>query len=338
MSLDVTIAMTLRETISPTIGSLESALKYSPEDVEIVIVASGVSTDLMQQLENLAANRNVRIIRQDSYLTPNQARNLVAREINSRYIAFVDNDIVFSENWLEALVTCAEEEDAAIVGPLIYERFPPFRYIHLAGGVAEIHAQPDGGRHYFEKHNYQHFDTNGTVPELERSETSLVEFHTMLVETAFFRKAGGLDEGLLSYSEHWDFCMQALEQGEKIFFEPASRVTYLPPLEPTEEDLRFFDLRWSYEWYEASLDRLIKKYDLTPEAGSLRFTDGFMKTHRLHKYGHTRKKLTKVFGRKLSNIIMNRVVSLWDKLKKSPTFHDDYKLWKSHTEGLNEGH
>lgn len=335
MSLDVTIAMTLRETISPIIGSLESAFEHTPQEVKIIIVASGLSRETRGELENLTANRNVKILSHDAYLTPNQARNLAAREVDTRYIAFVDNDIIFSENWLEAMVTCAEEENAAIVGPLIYERFPPFRYIHLAGGVAEIHVQEDGSRHYFEKHNYQHFDTNGTEPELERCETSLVEFHTMLVEKAFFDKAGGLDEALLSYSEHWDFCMQAQEMGEKIYFEPASRITYVPPLEPTEEDLRFFDLRWSHEWYEASLDRLIKKYDLTPEEGSLRYTKGFMKTHRLHKYGHFRKKLSKLFGRKISNAIMSRIVSRWDKFRKAPNFQHDYAHWQSYTQELN---
>jgi GT2 family glycosyltransferase len=79
----------------------------------------------------------------------------------------------------------------------------------------------------FNKFRFSRRQRRSDRPEqLSRGETGLAEFHCMLVRTDLFAKLGRLDEAFLNTKEHVDFSMAARQSGERIFFEPASVVTY----------------------------------------------------------------------------------------------------------------
>lgn len=59
-----------------------------------------------------AQAKNFKIIRTDYYLSPNHARNIGLSDVDTKYLVFVDNDVIFFPGWLQALVTCAEETNA----------------------------------------------------------------------------------------------------------------------------------------------------------------------------------------------------------------------------------
>jgi GT2 family glycosyltransferase len=336
MGLDVTVVMTIRETFSTTITSLNSILENTSEDVRIIVVSSAFPGDVLSQIEELAKDNPIDIVRVDNYQTPTQARNEALTHVTTRYVAFVDNDVMVKPNWLSALVTCADEEDAAMVVPLIYERYPLWKYIHIAGGESAILETENGERVCHQLPYYMHHDNEADPKTFERCESTLVEFHTVLVEMKFLTDVGGMDAEIRCMFEEWDICIQAMRLNRKIFFEPKSEIAYLAPRNPNSDDLRYFDLRWSDKWVNESVQRMIEKYDLTPNTGNLKAGRTFVKDHRLHKHFKIRNQLRGVLGHKVSDVFMNRVVAYWDKVTNDALVRDDYEEWKSYTENANQ--
>jgi GT2 family glycosyltransferase len=225
-----------------------------------------------QYLEPASREKGFKLIRRENYLFPNEARNLILDYIKTEYVVFVDNDALVSRGWLDALVRCADETDARVVGPLYFENEPERTQVHMAGGTCRIVELPAGGRSFFERHDEEHVKLLSVQSKLGRHETELVEFHTMLVSMQAFAKLGPLDPNL-SLSEHSDFCLQVRAAGKSIFIEPAAAVTYLTPTENNRLDKKYFDFRWSEKSTERTIARLKQKYRLSerdPEMDRLR--------------------------------------------------------------------
>lgn len=332
MDLDVTVAITVRETFSTTIRSMKSFLEFVPTDVKVVFVSPAVPKKILDEVEVILKKYDSEIVYKDTFLTPNQIRNLALEHVKTKYVAFIDNDVLVKDDWLTPLIKCAEEENASIVTPLIFERFPVWKFIHAAGGEGEIQTGPNGERICHQLPYHLHHDLEVEPLEFKREKTGLVEFHTVLIETEFLKSSNGLDAEIRCMFEEWDMCMQAAAQGKKIYIEPESKVAYLPPFKPTEDDLRFFNLRWSERWLEESIERLTEKHNLTPDTGNLRVARGFVKTHRLHKYGKLRKQISDLFGRKLASVFLNRIVAYWDRYRNNSVAQEDYAVWKKYTD------
>lgn len=331
MNMDVTIGISIRETFSRTIPSLKSVLAATPDDVPIIFVSSGLPDAILSEIQSLAKNRPIKVIHEDCYLSPNQARNLIIQEAKTKYIAFIDNDVEMAENWLESLVRCAEEEEADIVSPLVFERFPLWKFIHIAGGEAQIQEPGNGVRVCHELHHFSKQDIDALPETLERGPTELFEFHTVLISREFLLDIGMLDEDLLSVSEHWDVSILAQARGARVFFEPTSKVTYLPPFKPTEDDLRLFNLRWCDAWVNGSIHRLEEKHALTPDQGNLKAVKKFVKAHRLHKYVKTRRLIAKILGAKAASVFINRVIIRIDPFLVNRAIRDDLAKWQDYT-------
>ena len=196
---------------------------------------------------------------------PNQARNLGLRRVKTPFLVFVDNDIIVSPGWLEALLDCARETDAAVVGPLMCQDEPVHEVVHFAGGESHIWTDKLGRRRIREKMMAQGKRVTDVLPTLKRTPTELAEFHCVLIRRSITDQLGLLDEGMLNTKEHLDFCMSVIETGETVYFEPASIVTYVPgpPLE--RSDLTFYMLRWSDEWTLKSLHHFRDKWNVVED-------------------------------------------------------------------------
>jgi hypothetical protein len=60
--------------------------------------------------------------------------------------------------------------------------------------------------------------------------------------------------------------MMLREAGYEIWFEPASRITYLPPVKMTFADASYFALRWCDAWDMASFRHFQSKWRLADDA------------------------------------------------------------------------
>ncbi|MEL7316699.1 MAG: glycosyltransferase [Cyanobacteria bacterium J06559_3] len=262
----VTVVVSPRERFSYAQTSLESIYGHTQIPFELVYVDGNSPPSVQAYLKSKADEKGFDLIRIDHFLTPNQARNIGAARVNTPYMAFVDNDVVVSPGWLEALVQCAEATGAAIVGPLTCQDEPVHETVHFANGVARIIVDVRGRRRLREKMSRQGQRVAEVMHKLERIPAELVEFHCMLVDTAAFKALGPLDEAFLNTKEHVDLCLNVAAAGYPIYFEPTSVITYVPGISWQWADLHYYMLRWSDAWEMASLVHLQQKWNLPEDA------------------------------------------------------------------------
>ena len=269
-----TVIVTQRERYGMTEESLESLYAHTPPEARVVVVDAGSPPRVRDLLRAESERRGFALIREERLLTPNQARNVGLAAADTEYVAFVDNDVLYTDGWLDALVRCAEETGAAVVAPLTCQGLPAHTEIHHAGGTytaggaamdAFVADPPEGGRAFDEVMIAHGEKVAAWEGRLERGVTGMCEFHCVLARRAVFDAIGPLDEGLLSSKEHIDFSMEVRRAGGEVWFEPASVVTYVFPCRArplNREDWPFFALRWSDAYGRRSLEHFIRKWDL----------------------------------------------------------------------------
>ncbi|MDB9527129.1 glycosyltransferase [Oscillatoria sp. CS-180] len=262
----VTLVVVPRERFSCAPASLESIYEHTKIPFNLVYVDGNSPPEIQRYIAAQADKKQFHLIRTDYYLYPNQARNIGAAEVQTSYLAFVDNDVIVTPGWLDSLVQCAEETGAAVVGPLMCQHEPLHSEIHFAGGESHIWVDKTGRRRLREKMYSQGKATDVIQPKVQRTETELAEFHCVLVRRSILEQIGGLDEAMLNTKEHLDFCMMVRSLKETVYLEPDSLVTYVPGPPANWGDLHYYMLRWSDEWTLASLHRLRDKWNLSEDA------------------------------------------------------------------------
>src|SRR5262245_36266673 len=166
-----TVAFVPREQFVTTQRSLETLYERTTEPFELVCVDGGSPPPVAEYLERAAREKQFTLVRADRFITPNQARNMALEHVGTPYVAFVDNDVLVSKGWLSALVDCAEETSAWVVGPLYFEFEPENERIHMFGGDCRVDDFPGLGRTYVEKHHLAHTPMSKVRQRLTRRET-----------------------------------------------------------------------------------------------------------------------------------------------------------------------
>jgi hypothetical protein len=273
-----TIAFVFRERLSSTLPCLQHLLCTTSGPYKLICIDGGAPESISASLRQLASRHGFTLIRSEDYLSPNESRNLALMHVQTRYVAFVDNDVKVSQDWLDPLVRCAEETGAWLVAPLYMQSLRGELRVHMFGGTVRVRDE-EGRPAYFEKHNLVHEFLNGER-QLVRQATDFIEFHTLLMNMDAYRSLGPLDEKLFSCSEHADLCLAVKNAGKQIYLEPSSVITYQIPDRLDAIDREYFALRWSETWTQASLERLAEKYAIPLEDGGLRTIGNWVRRHR----------------------------------------------------------
>jgi len=266
IAAQATIVVTPRERFGVAEESLLSVVEDTRLPYELVYIDAGSPIAIGNRLRAICDANGFRYVRLDDYISPNAARNMGQRLVETPYTVFLDNDVVVSRGWLDALVACAQETGAEVVAPLTCQRLPLHAEIHQAGGEfssdhREFFATPAELRRITDIHVKQ--GQKVAEAQLVRGETQCCEFHCTLVRSDVFERFGELDENLLATKEHIDFCMTVWAGGGRVLFEPAAVVTYLFPSADrplNRVDWAYFALRWSPSWQRASLEHFQKKW------------------------------------------------------------------------------
>ncbi|MGH7587702.1 MAG: glycosyltransferase family 2 protein [Gemmatimonadota bacterium] len=257
----LTVIVVARERFSAARRSLNSLLESSAEPFDLIYVDSGSPRRFRARLQRDAAAGRLELIGAGPGLASNQARNLGLMRAQTPYVVFLDNDVVIGRGTLEALVRCADETKAWLVGPLYLQGSPAEARIHMAGGESRI-VEEDGKRRLHEIDRLGGRRLSELDAPLERSSTELLEFHCLLARREVFDTIGLLDEELLSIREQDDLCLGVRAAGGSIYLEPSVWVSYLPPPPILPSDRRHYKLRWSRAWIERSLRHFHQKWEL----------------------------------------------------------------------------
>jgi glycosyltransferase involved in cell wall biosynthesis len=267
----VTLIITQRERFCFTQMSLESILADNSYPFDLIYVDGGSPNPIREYLQEKANQHDfMTVIRRDHYLKTNEARNLaLPLTQDSDYIAFLDNDVIVERGWLKTLVNCAEEEQAALVAPLIFEGNPKLlekdKPVHIAGGMLQ-YKQKESGKATLNIYHKMHHVKLGNQ-QLERKLVDCIEFHTNLVRRSLLNQVI-LEPDCDSLNSHVDLSLQTKVLGGKTVLEPQARITFINPLLVSgfdQDDIRLHFFRWSEKNLKASLDKMQEKWNLDPK-------------------------------------------------------------------------
>lgn len=314
-----TIAVVPRERFSLTKRSLESLLAQRDPATELIYVDGGSPPLVRQYLEQQAVRNDFTLISTERFVAPNVARNLALERARTRYVAFVDNDVLFAPAWLERLVDCAESTGAWIVGPLVCQGEGRSRRVRSAGGKATIATIADR-RALRQQLAHRGQPLGGIAPALVREPVGQVELRATLIRTDALTRLGAFDEQLPS-AEHLDLCLAAHRHGGAIYLEPGAVVTYLPPPPFESYDLPYFQLRWSDAWNRATIARLAARWDLPADDSGLTALAASLDDHRrltLESY----RRLLRLFGHKSARWIERVLIAPLEQAANRRRFPD----------------
>lgn len=274
-----TVVVVPRERFSYTEPSLESIIRNTGPDVPLIYVDGGSPPRIRRYLEGRAREKGFQIVRTEYYLSPNEARNLGLARVaaDSRYVVFIDNDVIITPGWLDEMVGCAEETGAWLVGPLYLIGRPEEGIIHMAGGEAGIKEQ-DGVVYFHEEHRFPNRPLREVESEIRREATEIVEFHCILVRKDVFDRLGPLDEGFVNTREHVDLCIAVRNAGGTIYLAPEAVAAYVATAPFTWWDIPYYLVRWNEAWSEATISYLNEKWGVTEDHYGLR--ERFLRPHR----------------------------------------------------------
>jgi GT2 family glycosyltransferase len=280
----VTIAVVPRERFSYARASLESILAQTARPFELIYVDGGSPPEVCDYLRRESIQRGFHHLRTEYFLFPNEARNLAVLHVRTPYVVFIDNDVLVTPGWLDALVRCADETGAWVVGPLYCIGQPSHHRIHMAGGDA--HFREENGRRYlYEKHRFVNQFLPDVRPQLRRQSCETVEFHCLLARRDAFERLGPLDETLTGTREHLDFCLAVREAGGSVYFEPDSVVTYVPGPPFAPSDIPYYLFRWSEAATGACLRRFLQKWNISEDPTRAPLKLRWLQPHRQMVFG-----------------------------------------------------
>ena len=266
-SRKVILVVVQRERFSFTQVSLDSILADKSYPFQLVYIDCKSPSNVQQYLQYQANKYQFTLIRCEHYLHSNEARNLALPLTQTAdYVVFMDNDVIVHPGWLKQLIDCAEEEQAAIVNPLILQGNPqsPDVEIHVAGIEAELSEQKINKR-WLKKHYILANKKYSSIPEkLCRRAVDEVELHCLLVRRSLLEKMT-IDNNIKLLIDHTCLSLQATELGAKMFLEPNSVVTFLMPKLVSgfdQDDLQFYRFKWSEKCIRETITYAKRKWNL----------------------------------------------------------------------------
>lgn len=252
----VTVVISPREGHFMSVQSLHSVLADTSAPFELIYVDIASPPTIAAALRRESETHGFRLVRHDDWIAPALARKMVLADIETPYVAFIDNDILVDPGCLGALIDCAEETGAGLICPLYLQAGGGLGVtIHMAGGVF---TWADG--ELVAEHHHLAGQPVGSAETLKRAKADYTEYHYLLARTDFIKQPQVVSEEILLIHEHLDLALVARQQGVGVIVEPAARATYVA-FEPRPlRDLPFYRWRWSKEGCRASVDAFGRKW------------------------------------------------------------------------------
>jgi len=263
----VTVVVVQRERLSPARRTLDRLLASLTAPHRMIYVDGGSPRKLAAWLRERSAQHGFDLVRVDRNLAPSESRNIGLSRATTELVAFVDNDVVVEDGWLERMIACLDETGAAAVGPLTCEGEPLGERVHFAGGSVEIVEEIEDGRPVRRVRDRMFLaqrELESVRAEVRRQPVTLLEMHTMVARRETLAEVGGFDEEL-STRYHLDLCLRLAEAGHTMWFEPEAVVHYVPGAPRDLADAHFYMLRWSDAWERRSLEHFRSKWDLVDD-------------------------------------------------------------------------
>jgi len=269
-----TILMTARERHGLTERAIASIVAGTRPPYRFVYASGATPAALMVRLRERAIGWGLAIADVDARLFPHQLRRQLIGVVDTEYVAFVDNDVIVGEGWLDALVACADATGAAVVGARCLvggdERKPG---LIAAGGRLDWIETPAGRK-------VRETPIDPSPDPGTRTPVDYVDFRCMLVRTSVARDGALFDPAIACVHEQIDLATTLRERGLRAWSEPAACVTYLGRGLWNVEDLPYLRWRFSRDAAEASIAAFCRKWGVVDDDESFHGVRSFVRFHK----------------------------------------------------------
>ncbi|HST28252.1 MAG TPA: glycosyltransferase, partial [Rudaea sp.] len=210
----VSIVIPVHNKIDYTVACLRSLAAHPGAAAFETIVVDDASSDATA--ERLAQVDGIRVLRNARNMGFVGSCNAGAAAARGEFLAFLNNDTVVEDGWLDALLRVFEEEpEAGLAGAkLVY----PDGRLQEAGGI--VFADGSGW-------NYGRFDDPADPRYEFRREADYCSGAAIMLRREFFRELGGFDTRYApAYYEDTDLAFAVRAAGKKVFYEPRAVVVH----------------------------------------------------------------------------------------------------------------
>ena len=176
-----------------------------------IIVVDNASTDGSVAFLR-EKHTDVKILTHNENYGFGKSYNRAIREVDSRYVILLNNDVVVDKNWMSALVKCFDSHSNIFAcGSRILLQDPKERINHAGGRVAIFGGGWD--EKFLDPTNDQ---TKEPYP------TSSACGAAMMMDREIFLELGGFDDDFFAYFEDADICYRAWLSGYRVMHCPQS--------------------------------------------------------------------------------------------------------------------
>ncbi|MBK1840741.1 glycosyltransferase [Azospirillum sp. YIM B02556] len=202
-----------RQLLEPFLQSVQTYLHG--RSIEIIVVDHGSDDESLQVLDDFKSTLNLSVISRNANYSFSSSNNLAAKKAAGRYLFFVNNDIVFTNDCLPILTEWLDSDPTVgIVGMRLVEPVPQaggWGYTTHHRGIEFCpKALSNGDFTYFPAEIADSYADIGAAFEVPA-----VTGAALLCRRDEFLKIGGFDESYFYGLEDVDFCLRYAERFSK---------------------------------------------------------------------------------------------------------------------------
>jgi hypothetical protein len=193
---------------------LSSLLATHYRRLEIVLIDNGSTDDSFELAKRTFSNGRIRFVPLDENVGYAKACNIGSGLATGEILAFLNNDVVVSPDWLAPLVSTiiADHTVGAVQPKLLLKEQPDL--LDAAGGFIDVYGNPRERR--------------GPASSYQvRDEIFYAKGAAILVPRHLFMRLGGFDEDFFLYYEETDLCWRIWLSGRRVMFLPESQVLHV---------------------------------------------------------------------------------------------------------------
>ena len=206
---------------------LPGVLQNTNPDMADVIVADNGSTDASRQVLEEEFPQVPTILLDKNYGYAEGYNKSIAQAEGYRYTVLLNSDVRTPAGWLEPLYHyCEAHPEVGAVMPKLWQDrdddSPVFEYAGAAGGFLDKHGYP-----YCRGRLFDTIEDDRGQYDGEPADIFWATGACLMVRTALYEQAGGLDKDFFAHMEEIDLCWRILLTGSKIRVVPDSHVYHL---------------------------------------------------------------------------------------------------------------
>jgi len=193
---------------------VRSLLATSYPNFDVVLVDNGSSDGSVDSLGGLLQDPRIRVLRLRSNLGYGRACNLGADQASGEILAFLNNDLVFRNDWLDSLISVFRRDPTVgAIQPKLVMRDDPKR-LDAAGGFIDIFG-------------CAHERRGVSIAWPNPDGVFYAKGAAIAVPSNLFSRLGRFDEDFFLYYEETDLCWRIWLSGHRVLYVPDSVVFHV---------------------------------------------------------------------------------------------------------------